>query len=380
MNKPIYLSCPLPSPLHTLAYLRRTVTPSSIHLVGTATLSESLHDTSSEKYQKKALLYPADLNHPTKPRRSSASILLQAVEEPADEDEESGMSSFLQYCATCERQIITPGSTILYCSEACRKKDISRPPSIPSLHAISPFTESPYSPFDLPSGDIMPQRSPTVLRPLSIASSASDFDLSSLAAADYSPLTSSPWRRESDDPALRYLDQFSSDLALRRRRSRTRESSSGLPSLVHSPSSSYGTVASSSTASSQHHHGHVHHHPAPPTTTTMNKRDMYSTSHHTSKSIDLVMPYNISCSSTTTTTSAATGNGPMSPTQLLKDASLKSSASTLTSFRTVEASDMSYDKRKDRKSAIGVQDFATVVDDNEGWAGRSFRRRRSQRV
>ncbi|SMR49199.1 unnamed protein product [Zymoseptoria tritici ST99CH_1E4] len=309
------------------------------------------------------------------------------VEEPADEDEESGMSSFLQYCATCERQIITPGSTILYCSEACRKKDISRPPSIPSLHAISPFTESPYSPFDLPSGDIMPQRSPTVLRPLSIASSASDFDLSSLAAADYSPLTSSPWRRESDDPALRYLDQFSSDLALRRR-SRTRESSSGLPSLVHSPSSSYGTVASSSTASSQHHHGHVHHHPAPPpppttttTTTTMNKRDMYSTSHHTSKSIDLVMPYNISCSSTTTTTTETTGNGPMSPTQLLKDASLKSSASTLTSFRTVEASDMSYDKRKDRKSAIEVQDFAMAgEDENEGWAGRSFRRRRSQRV
>ncbi|KJX92029.1 hypothetical protein TI39_contig5957g00001 [Zymoseptoria brevis] len=198
----------------------------------------------------------------------------------------------------------------------------------------------------------MPQRSPTVLRPLSIASSASDFDLSSLAAAD-SPLTS-PWRRESDDPALRYLDQFSSDLALRRR-SRPRESSSGLPSLVHSPSSSYGTVASSSTASSHHQHGQHHHAPPPPTTTTMNQRDMYSISHHTSKSIDLVIP--------------SAGNGSTSPTQLLKDASLKSCASTLTSFRTVEASDMSYDKRKDRKK----QDRRAGLCDGGG-----ERRRRQQ--
>lgn len=38
---------------------------------------------------------------------------------PIVEQEVPGMaSSFLQYCATCEKQIFTPNNSILYCSEA----------------------------------------------------------------------------------------------------------------------------------------------------------------------------------------------------------------------------------------------------------------------
>ncbi|KJX92161.1 hypothetical protein TI39_contig5902g00001 [Zymoseptoria brevis] len=60
----------------------------------------------------------ADSHHHQHSHSSGTKLTRSKLEEPADEDEESGMSSFLQYCATCERQIITPGSRILYCSEA----------------------------------------------------------------------------------------------------------------------------------------------------------------------------------------------------------------------------------------------------------------------
>ncbi|KAF8458436.1 hypothetical protein BGX38DRAFT_1138889 [Terfezia claveryi] len=40
------------------------------------------------------------------------------------------MATFLPFCPHCEKQIIVPNSTILYCSEKCRKQDQKRPTSI----------------------------------------------------------------------------------------------------------------------------------------------------------------------------------------------------------------------------------------------------------
>jgi len=40
---------------------------------------------------------------------------------------------FLQYCAMCEKQIMTPCNSILYCSEACRRKDAAKPLSASNL-------------------------------------------------------------------------------------------------------------------------------------------------------------------------------------------------------------------------------------------------------
>ncbi|KAI5811230.1 hypothetical protein DFH27DRAFT_16792 [Peziza echinospora] len=40
------------------------------------------------------------------------------------------MATFLPFCAHCEKQIVVPNTTILYCSEKCRKLDKCRPTSI----------------------------------------------------------------------------------------------------------------------------------------------------------------------------------------------------------------------------------------------------------
>ncbi|CZT18597.1 uncharacterized protein RCC_04441 [Ramularia collo-cygni] len=99
---------------------------------------------------------------------------------------------------------------------------------------------------------------------------------------------------------------------------------SNTPSLVHSPSSSYGTVASN----------HSYRPLAP-------RHNPFTTTNYR-KSLELV----------------AFDGAPPSPTQMLKDSSMKSSASTMTSFRVAEASDLSYENR--RKSSSNKYD--QIVD------------------
>lgn len=245
------------------------------------------------------------------------------------EEEESGMASFLQFCTTCERQIVTPGA-VLYCSEACRRKDVSRPTSLQSLESVtSPsIVRNTSSYFDQPPSDIVPQRSPTVLRPLS--QTFSDLSLYDSHSSD----SSSDLEARQDSHAAHYLDQFYSGFAAaeqatsrsgrpRMNRSSTTNDSHAIPSLVHSPSSSYGTVASNASYRP-----------------VANRHHPWNCNCSTSKSIDLVIPY----------PTAST-----SPTQLLEDASLKSGASTETSFRVVEAGDVSYEQRTLRGSKSGSE-------------------------
>lgn len=201
----------------------------------------------------------------------------------------------------------------------CRKRDVSRPPSIPSIHAISPspmFSSVSY--FDHSQPNIVPQRSPTVLRPMSLT--LSDLSISG-SSTDGDERGEQKGRRGSD--SSRCLDQFYNDFAAARprgTRSSTTTESSNIPSLVHSPSSSYGTVASNQS-----------YRPFVP------RHNPFTTTYHR-KSLELV-----------------TNDGaPPSPTQLLKDCSMKSSASTLTSFRIAEAGDITYETR--RKSSFNKFD------------------------
>ncbi|CAK4032431.1 Hypothetical predicted protein [Lecanosticta acicola] len=248
------------------------------------------------------------------------------------DEEEVGMASFLQFCATCEKQIVTPGSSILYCSEACRKKDTSRPTSVQSIESVkSPsgmFNNNAASYFEShPPADILPQRSPTVLRPLSCT--FSDMSISDSNPYSLDDAASDASSRKRDSEATAYLEQFYSDFArasrprMHRAHTTTTDSST-IPSLVHSPSSSYGTVASNASYRP-----------------LANRHNPYTTSFSTNKSIDLVLPYH-----TTIPHSS-------SPNELMKDASHKSSASTLTSFRVAEAGDISYEKKKSPTSRRG---------------------------
>ncbi|KAF2213996.1 hypothetical protein CERZMDRAFT_96025 [Cercospora zeae-maydis SCOH1-5] len=235
-----------------------------------------------------------------------------------DDDDESGMASFLQFCTTCEKQILTPDSSILYCSEICRRRD-SRPTSLQEIQSIQHSIHSPpplsatNSYFDHPIPDIVPQRSPTVLRPMS--RTFSDFSIADLddTASDHD---SRDICHESE--AWDHHDH----LFLKQHRPRTKrssttstgtrsrgDSSTNPPSLSHSPGSSYGTVASNASSRPVIRHN--------PFSTTSSR-----------KSVELVIPYPIESTS---------------PTQLLKDASLKSSASTLTQFKVAEVNNYSYE-------------------------------------
>ncbi|EMC98637.1 hypothetical protein BAUCODRAFT_145693 [Baudoinia panamericana UAMH 10762] len=219
------------------------------------------------------------------------------------------MASFLQFCPTCEKQIVTPGHSILYCSEACRKKDVS---GYSNLHptASPPTTPSPLN-FDTSLSDIVPQRSPTVVRPLSLTFSDMDMNDSAPPGGDYGDMYS---RRDSE--ATHYLAQLYSTTWNGAQQSSSRpaivraNTASELPSLVHSASSSVGTTASIN-------------HPRPKPS-----RHNKSYSISSTNSIDLVSPY--------------IATAPSSPTDLMGDASVKSAASTVTAFRVAQEGEFEY--------------------------------------
>lgn len=220
--------------------------------------------------------------------------------------------------------IAIPSSTDT--ADRCRRRD-SRPTSLQDIQTIQYAMHSPpplsatNSYFDRPPPEIVPSMLPTVVRPMSQT-------FSELSLGDYN---NSPSDHDSGSEAAyreckvtNYLDQFYSGFSqsAKQQRPRTKrtsttstgtrsggDSSTNLPSLSHSPSSSYGTVASVASVR------------------PIMKQNPFSST-FTTKSVDLVMPHNATAST--------------SPTQLLKDASSKSSASTLTSFRVAEASDTSY--------------------------------------
>ncbi|KXS95666.1 hypothetical protein AC578_6244 [Pseudocercospora eumusae] len=261
------------------------------------------------------------------PNKAAAAAWSKKVGVEDADDETNGMESFLQFCATCEKQIVTPDPSILYCSEACRRRD-SRPTSIADIQAITQSISSPAasnvsatSYFDHPAPDIIPQRSPTIVRPMSLTFSELNLsDRDSPCSTDSSDRDS---RRDSD--AIHYLEQFYNDLnsskpSRPRMSSRANTSTTGgdsntnLPSLVHSPSSSYGTVASNASYRP-----------------LASRHNPFTSSYSATKSIELVIPYPTAAEA--------------SPTQRMKDASLKSSASAQTCFRVAEANDITYEKR-----------------------------------
>lgn len=111
---------------------------------------------------------------------------------------------------------------------SCRRRDSAK--SIPSsLHYSPPL--SPYTPTvdGLPHKSIVPRRSPTVLRPLSTTfSELSLYELNSEKQIDDDDIDESTFGMPTS-ASRPYL-----------KRTSTSEDSSNLPSLVHTPSSSYG--------------------------------------------------------------------------------------------------------------------------------------------
>lgn len=217
----------------------------------------------------------------------------------SDDDFLDSMAALPNFCAFCEKQLINPHATVLYCSEACRRKDGSHPvpcavqagvPSPPIV--LGPEVE------DEPFSDIVPQQSPTML------------GSSSAVVADFADHSSGPGHDQSE--AAKYLSKFmASGNASPGRRSRLNYrnnnslSHTTLPSLSHTPSSLASPLSSYNSVSRT----------APPKITPWGYR------HSKRPSFDL-------------SATASVGN----------NGSLRSEASTETVFKAVEG-ELTYEKK-----------------------------------
>ncbi|KAL6717140.1 hypothetical protein ACLMJK_005055 [Lecanora helva] len=92
----------------------------------------------------------------------------EEAEEVFEDDDDSMASSFLQFCAMCEKQIVVPNSSILYCSESCRRRDAASPTTEFDLLTLrSPNTKLPppsydeIDPFDAKLPTYVPALQPT---------------------------------------------------------------------------------------------------------------------------------------------------------------------------------------------------------------------------
>jgi len=189
-----------------------------------------------------------------------------SIEDPeATAQEYDDMAaSFPQFCTMCENQLIIPSSSVLYCSEGCRRRDMNKPlsQSAPSVH---PFDSWPNTPthsllsFETlsPPRDIVPQRSPTAITSNRLSftdlysAASSDFeDDAQLFPEDASYRSRGLRHRRQESEAARYLRQFqpigeSMFKPSRRPKPQSRASTVSLePSLSHSHSPSPGTSPS----------------------------------------------------------------------------------------------------------------------------------------
>ncbi|KAJ5179893.1 hypothetical protein N7492_003103 [Penicillium capsulatum] len=181
-----------------------------------------------------------------------------------DDDVFDMAASFLNFCAMCERQITVPNTSLLYCSESCRRRDSCKPlsASLPSMSSMSssmsttPPTSPPPSPRTIVA-PMTPTRVPTnpipIIRiPNDMHDAKTDLDPTEWKPVILPGRTTSSTSLASSD-AWNYLSQFhGGDETLRTRRSH--RSTTSLPSLVGGTShmtNTPSTVASSvsSTAS-----------------------------------------------------------------------------------------------------------------------------------
>ncbi|KAF7714518.1 Uncharacterized protein PECH_008407 [Penicillium ucsense] len=263
----------------------------------------------------------------------------------ADDDLDMA-ASFLNFCATCERQITVPNNSILYCSESCRRKDSAKPLSAslsPTAsfstnynhhhHSSSPYSNTHLTPVTMPASPptspslsprtivapMTPTRVlsstsasvPTIRIPATFHEAKSDLDPTewkpvlgsrTTSAASMTSTTSSL----ATSDAWGYLSHFhgGASAMLTRRTHRSTASLSGLegvptPSLTHTPS--VASSVSSAASSDGHEHGHEHEHeheleqkglhtrihrPLPP-----RHNPYFSLSHAAENGISLVVPH-----------------------------------------------------------------------------------------
>ncbi|KAK8191343.1 life-span regulatory factor-domain-containing protein [Phyllosticta capitalensis] len=167
----------------------------------------------------------------------------RASPKKEDDDDDLMAASFLNFCTVCEKQIIVPNNSILYCSESCRKKDNTKELSFEPSPPPTPYGSFFFDDTS-PTRDILPPRSPTAAPAKRLSYGFSD------ASEDESDWHDIEKPRKQESEATRYLRSFprsSTELDLRRpvRPSHNRANTamvlptthSAAPSLSHTPTS-----------------------------------------------------------------------------------------------------------------------------------------------
>lgn len=254
-----------------MAALGSSSPPKQSRIQSTACItSEHFHNTKHRRNSASSSKRPSrPAFKREKPRNSSKKrVSIEDPEQLAFEDQEDMTTSFPQFCTFCERQIVTPNSTILYCSESCRRRDMNKPlassmpstnhlhtrPTIPAQGSMGRHLE--------PARDIIPQKSPTItsnrfsFTDLFTAGNGSELEEEIDTIEDNQVKLDQPrHHRRQESEAARYLRQFqspsfiaeSSMRPVRRPNPQSRSSTYSLaPSLTHSPSP--GTSPSSFSA------------------------------------------------------------------------------------------------------------------------------------
>ncbi|KAI4221545.1 MAG: hypothetical protein L6R36_006837 [Xanthoria steineri] len=75
-----------------------------------------------------------------------------------DDDDDDMATSFLQFCVTCDRQILVPNNSLLYCSERCKRMDAQH---VSDYSSYVPMKNSTTSETD--DGDRLGSRKPTLV-------------------------------------------------------------------------------------------------------------------------------------------------------------------------------------------------------------------------
>ncbi|EXJ90927.1 hypothetical protein A1O1_04033 [Capronia coronata CBS 617.96] len=130
------------------------------------------------------------------------------IQSPTDTKpkEKEMAASFLQYCAMCEKQIMTPCNSILYCSEACRRKDSAKPLSASSIASPPQAASTPLTPHHttiaLRTSSASPppvHATPALRIPADIHDAKSDLD-----PTEWKPKL----QRRTNSEAFQYLSRF----------------------------------------------------------------------------------------------------------------------------------------------------------------------------
>ncbi|KAF2400624.1 hypothetical protein EJ06DRAFT_556166 [Trichodelitschia bisporula] len=206
----------------------------------------------------------ASASRPNSRPNSRPSSRAGKVQSHTDSEDEMLGASFLQFCATCDKQIIVPNA-VLYCSESCRRRDSST--HIPHIQ-----DHTPPSPTHIPTRDILPQKSPTALH-------------SPRYTATTPAHTDSDSDSDTDHPRPPFARHHTSYPPSRPKHTRAPASFTYSPVAPavsfapHSPASSSGSGSLPFTPSMR---------PLPP------RSNPYSTSHGLGRSVDLVNPFSAS--------------------------------------------------------------------------------------